>query len=99
MLPVLLVLMYLLVIRPQQQRVRAHQSFLTTLAVGDDVISNSGIYGRVTALDEEVATIEVAPGVQVRVARVAIARRVPEASPADPADPADPTASVDGPRL
>lgn len=67
---------WLLFIRPQQARVRAHQALVASLAVGDEVITTSGIYGTVRSLDADVAHLEVATGVQVRVARQAIARRV-----------------------
>ncbi len=75
-LPLLLLMMYLLVIRPQQQRLRAQQAVAASLQVGDEVISSAGIFGRVAALDGDVATLEVATGVEVRFARQAISRRV-----------------------
>lgn len=75
-LPALLLLMYLLVIRPQQQRIREQQQLVASLQVGEEVISSAGIFGTITALTDEVATLAVADGVQIRVARPAIARRI-----------------------
>jgi len=69
-------LMYLLVIRPQSQRIKAQRTLVGQLAVGDEVISSAGIFGRITALTDDVATLLVAPGVELRVARGAIASRV-----------------------
>ena len=75
-LPLLLLAMYFLVIRPQQQRIRAQQSLVAALQVGDEVVSSAGIYGRITALDDEIAMLEVADGIELRLARGAIARRL-----------------------
>jgi preprotein translocase subunit YajC len=76
-LPLLLLAMWFLVIRPQQQRIRAQQALVAALEEGDEVVSSSGIYGRITSLTDEIATLEVADGVELRVARGAIARRLP----------------------
>lgn len=86
-------LMWVLFIRPQQRRLRAHQALVARLEVGDEVMTTSGLYGTVTALDDEVAHLEVAPGTVVRLARGAVARRLGEEDgPATPsgtaADPA-----------
>ena len=74
-LPLLLLAMYFLVIRPQQQRIRAQQALVAALEVGDEVVSSAGIYGRIVALTDEIAMLEVADGVELRIARGAIARR------------------------
>ena len=73
---VLLVLLYFKAIRPQQQVLRAQQQVVASLAVGDRVISSAGIFGRITALTEDVAHLEIAPGVVIQVARAAIAHKV-----------------------
>ena len=77
-LAVTFLLMWVLFILPQQRRVRAHQALLTRLQVGDEVMTTSGLYGTVTALDDDVASLEIAPGTTVRLARGAIARRLSE---------------------
>ena len=56
-LPLLLLAMYFLVIRPQQQRIRAQQALVAALQVGDEVVSSAGIYGRITALDDDPAEL------------------------------------------
>lgn len=66
---------WLLFIRPQQARVRAHQALVATLEVGDEVVTTSGIHGTIRGLDADDARLEIAPGVEVRIARQAIARR------------------------
>jgi len=75
-IPLLFVAMYMLVIRPQQQRLRAQQALVSSLAMGDEVISSGGIYGTITGLDDQVVVLRVADGVEIRLARPAIARRV-----------------------
>jgi preprotein translocase subunit YajC len=69
-------LLWVLFIRPQQRRVRGHQALVASLAPGDTVVLTAGIYGRVVDLGPEDMTVEVAPGVELRVARQAVLRRV-----------------------
>jgi preprotein translocase subunit YajC len=75
LLPILLVLMYLVLLRPQQQRLRAQRSLVASLDVGDEIITAGGIIGRIVALTDERASIEVADGVVIDFLRVAISRR------------------------
>ena len=82
---VLPLLMYALVIRPQSKRIRAQAKLVGQLSVGDEVISSAGIFGCITALTDDVATLLVAPGVELRVARAAIAQRVTVELLPDPA--------------
>src|SRR6185295_14093247 len=85
-LPLLLLAMYLLVIRPQQQRIRAQQALVASVEEGDEVVSSAGIYGRIVELDGDIAILEVADGVEIKVARGAIARRVEPAVADDLSD-------------
>ena len=73
--------MYMLVIRPQQRRVREHSSFVSTLQYGDEVVTAGGIFGTITALSEETLSLEVAPGVSLRVLRSSVTRRVSDEPP------------------
>ena len=75
----LLAVMYFLMIRPQQQRIRAQQEAIRSVEVGDEVVTAAGLIGTIVALDDEVVHLEVADGVEVRVARMAIGRRLAEA--------------------
>lgn len=61
----------------QRRRHREVAALQDSLAVGDEVCTTSGLFGRVTALDESSATLQVAPGVNVRYDRRAIGTRVP----------------------
>ncbi len=57
---------YFLLIRPQQKKAKEHRALLDTLQKGDFVVTAGGMHGKVTALDDKVVTLEVAPGVNVR---------------------------------
>jgi preprotein translocase subunit YajC len=69
-------LLWVLFIRPQQRRVRGHQALVASLAPGDTVVLTAGIYGRIVDIGPEDMTVEVAPGVELRVARQAVLRRI-----------------------
>ncbi|HEX2574809.1 MAG TPA: preprotein translocase subunit YajC [Aquihabitans sp.] len=73
-----------LLIRPQQQRARAQQAFVAALQVGDRVISAGGIHGTITRLDDDTVGLQVAPGVELTLARAAVAKAAD--APTDPED-------------
>ena len=75
-LVLMFLLMWLLLVRPQQRRVRHHQQLVSSLRVGDEVVTYGGIYGTVTSVDDEAMTLEIAPGVVVRALRSAVNQRV-----------------------
>jgi preprotein translocase subunit YajC len=66
--------MYALLIRPQQKRVREQQALVRDTEVGDEVMTSSGIYGIVTEIEDDTLLIEVAEGIEMRMARGAVAR-------------------------
>jgi preprotein translocase subunit YajC len=63
------VIMYFMVIRPQQKKGKEHQEMLNKLKRNDEVMTSGGIYGKVIDLKETVVTLEVAPNVRIRVHR------------------------------
>jgi preprotein translocase subunit YajC len=63
----IIAIMYFLVIRPQQQRVKAHLAMVEALRRGDTVVTSGGIVGKVTKVEEGEATVEIADGVRVKV--------------------------------
>jgi preprotein translocase subunit YajC len=72
LLPLILivVIMYFLVLRPQQQRVKQHREMVKALRRGDTVITNGGLLGKVTkVVDDDQIEVEVADGVRVRQMR------------------------------
>ena len=69
------VIMYFLILRPQQRRVKEHQSMVKNVRRDDTVVTTGGIVGRVTKVADEASEIEVeiAPNVRVKVVRTMIA--------------------------
>jgi preprotein translocase subunit YajC len=61
-----------------RRRVKESQRVQSSLTIGDEIMTTSGMLGRITALDEQVATLEVSPGVNIRVNRRAIAGPAPD---------------------
>lgn len=87
LLPLFMAVFYLFLIRPQQRRVKEHQELVNSLEPGDDVLTNGGLYGTITAIDGQIAEIEIADGVVVRTQRSAIAELIEwDEADADDAD-------------
>jgi len=63
------VIFYVLMIRPQQQRVKQHQAAIAAIKKGDEVVTGGGIRGRVTKVTDDEAEVEIAQGVKVRVVK------------------------------
>jgi preprotein translocase subunit YajC len=72
----ILVVFYFLLIRPQQKKARETQEMLDNLKVGDEIVTNGGLYGRVLKLADKVVFVEIAPKVQVRIDRSSVNRVV-----------------------
>jgi preprotein translocase subunit YajC len=70
-----------LLIRGSQRRTQAAADLAAGLRVGNDVITTSGLYGSVAALDDQTVTLLVAPGVEVRYDRRAVARILDDQAP------------------
>ena len=70
---VMLLVFYFLLIRPQQKRSKEHKVLVSGLKRGDEVMTNSGIYGRIQQIDGEVALVEIAKNVQIRILKSQIA--------------------------
>lgn len=69
---VFLALLYVVAVLPQQRRVRAHEELVRSLEVGQEVMTTSGVYGRLIAVGDDTVHLEVAPGVQVKIARASV---------------------------
>lgn len=80
--------MYFVVIRPRSRRNKQAAALVASTAVGDEVVLNSGIYGFVSAVEDDILWVDIADGhgaerIEVRVARSAVARKIVPASDAD----------------
>ncbi|MFZ5452274.1 MAG: preprotein translocase subunit YajC [Thermodesulfobacteriota bacterium] len=74
----MVVIFYFLLIRPQQKKAKEHRTFLDNLKRGDRVITNGGICGEITAINDQIVTIEVADKVRLEVGRPYIAGLAPK---------------------
>lgn len=68
------VIMWFLIIRPQQRRVKTHQEMIKNVRRGDTIVTSGGIIGKVTKVleDSNDIEVEIADGVRVKVARAMI---------------------------
>ena len=86
LVPLLLIfgIMYFLLIRPQQKKLKEHQAMVAELRRGDQVITQGGLMGKVTKVkdDSNEVEVQIAEGVNVRVVRSTIATVVNKTEPA-----------------
>lgn len=91
---------WIVLILPKQRELRRHNALVASIGVGDEVMTGSGIYGTVVRIDEDIVLLQIAPATEIRVARRAIASKVPEPSTTDPDDSStgaiDPSDAADG---
>ncbi len=80
LLPIVLmfVVLWFLMIRPQQKKAKEHQAMVAALAKGDEVVTMGGLAGRVTKLGENYITVEIAEGTEVHVQKQAIGALLPK---------------------
>lgn len=63
------VIFYFLLIRPQQKKAKEHKNLLANLKKGDYIITGGGMYGRITAVDGDVLSVELAKDLVIKVNR------------------------------
>ena len=80
---VLLALMWFLLIRPQRRRQNEAEKLVGSLEVGQEIVTAGGLYGIVTAVEEDEVRLRIADDVEVRVAKRAVAGVVGDESPHD----------------
>jgi preprotein translocase subunit YajC len=72
------IIFYFLLIRPQQKKAKEQKAMLEALQKGDEVVSAGGIVGRITKINENYATLEIASGTEITVQRPAISLLLPK---------------------
>ncbi|MFL6547598.1 MAG: preprotein translocase subunit YajC [Povalibacter sp.] len=77
-LVLIFVVFYFLLIRPQTKRAKEHREMVAALEVGAEVVTSGGILGRVTALDDQFVTVEIAAGVNVKLQRHMVTQVLPK---------------------
>lgn len=95
----LAVAFFFLIVRPQRRQLAARRALIRAVEVGDEIITAGGIYAVVLSIDEDTMQVEIAPGVEMKLAREAVARRRDDPVPgpdtidlSDTNDASDPTA-------
>jgi len=64
---------YFLLIRPQQKKAKEHKALLEAMKKGDNVITAGGVHGKITAVDSEIVTLEIANNVNIKITKSYIA--------------------------
>jgi preprotein translocase subunit YajC len=85
-LPLILIfaIMYFLLIRPQQKKMKEHQNMVEALRRGDQVVTQGGLIGKVVKVkDEKELEVEIAEGVKVRVIKSTVAQVISKTEPAE----------------
>ncbi len=78
----LILIFYFLMIRPQSQRAKAHQTMLAGLKRGDTVILTSGVFGKIVRVEDTTVGVEISTGVTVKVRKAMIAEVETRGAPA-----------------
>ncbi len=88
----LAVAFFFLIVRPQRRQLAARRALVQAVEVGDEIITAGGIYCVVRSIDEDTMRVEIAPGIEMTLAREAVARRRDDATAGpDPTGPTGPT--------
>lgn len=77
-LVLMLVVLYFVMIRPQQKRVKEHAAMIAALKKGDEVVTNGGIGGTLTKINDAFLTLEVAENVEINIQKQAVATLLPK---------------------
>ena len=80
LLPMILlfVVFYLLLIRPQQKRQKEHRAMVAGLETGDEVVTMGGVLGKITKVDENFVTLEIAKGTEIRLQKASVQAMMPK---------------------
>lgn len=72
----LIAIFYFMLIRPQKRRVQQHQQLVSSIGVGDEIVTIGGIFGVVKNITDDHVEVEISPGTTIRIVKSAIARRL-----------------------
>lgn len=78
MMAALFAVFYFLLIRPQAKRAKEHKALIAGLSKGDEIIIAGGVLGRITQLNENYVTVEIADKVEIKVQRSAVQAVLPK---------------------
>ncbi|MCX4187400.1 preprotein translocase subunit YajC [Methylophaga sp. OBS4] len=75
---ILLVLFYVMLIRPQQKRAKEHRAMQAALAKGDEVVTDGGLMGKILEITDNAITVQIAENVEVKVRRESVNAILPK---------------------
>lgn len=80
MLPMVAIfaIFYFLMIRPQQKKQKEHRAMIDAIEKGNEVVTAGGVVGRVSKVEDQYVTLEIAQGVEIRVQRHAVSQLLPK---------------------
>ena len=77
-LAIMFIALYLILIRPQQKRVKDHRNMVSQLSKGDEVVTTGGILGRITKVGDNFITLEIANNLEISVQKQAVQSLMPK---------------------
>ena len=78
MFGLIIFMMYFLMIRPQNKKAKEHRNLLTRLEKGDEVVTNSGILGKISKVTDQFFLIAIADGIEITMQKQAVAGSLPK---------------------
>ena len=78
------VIFYFLLIRHKKKRTKEHRAMVSNLKKGDRIVTSGGIHGRITGMDDQTLTVEIADKVRVKVARANVSNIAQPAAQSQP---------------
>lgn len=73
---VVFAIFYFLILRPQKKRDQQHQALVTALQKGDEVVTQSGVFGKIAGITDKVITLEIAQNVKIKVLKTTVLQKV-----------------------
>jgi preprotein translocase subunit YajC len=64
---IIVFIFYFLIFRPQKKRQQEHQKFVSSLQKGEEVVTDSGIIGRISGIADKIVTVEIADNVKIKI--------------------------------
>lgn len=95
LLPIFLILFWVMIVLPQKRMRQAHDALIATLEPGQRIMTTAGLYGTITEIDGEIAHLEIAPGVVVRIDKRSVGAVI-ESEPSSGLSQSDLAAAVGG---
>ncbi len=77
-LVVIFIAFYFLLIRPQQKKQKAHSEMVGALQVGDEVMTAGGILGRITAVSDHYAVVQISDNTEIKIQKASVSQVVPK---------------------